>query len=87
MVGNGGQLLRRDAERRPRHADGGDRKALRVEYWNGDAAQALFELLIVDGVAAAAGLFDFGAQRFGGVVNLDDVAIIAAIMKKNKLNL
>ncbi len=59
MVGDGGQLLRGHAERRPGDADGRNRQALRVEHRNRDAAQTFFEFLVVDRVAAAACLFEF----------------------------
>ena len=63
MIGNRGQLLRGDAERRPGDADRGDRQSLRVQHWNGDAAQAFLQLLIVDGIAAAARFFELCAPN------------------------
>jgi hypothetical protein len=65
MVGDGRQLLRGDAERRPGDAHRRHRQPLRIQHRHGDAAQALFKLLVVDGVAAAAGLFDLRAQCLG----------------------
>jgi len=65
VVGNGGQLLCRDPEGWSRDADSCDRKPLCVENRHGDAAEPFFQFFIVDCVAAATGLFDFGAQCLG----------------------
>src|ERR1035437_1307088 len=66
MVGNRGKLLCRHAERRSRNAYGSYRLALRVEHWNRDTTQPLFQLLVVHGVATAASLLNLGAQRVRG---------------------
>ena len=64
LIGDGGQLLGGDAEGGAGDADGGHGETLGVEDRDGDAAEAFFELFVVDGVAAAAGLLDLGAEGF-----------------------
>ena len=66
LVGDGGQFLGGYPEGGAGDADRGHRQALGVEDRDGDAAEAFFKLFVIDSVAAAAGLFNFSAEGFGG---------------------
>ena len=65
VVGNGGQLLCRDAERRPGDADRRYWKPLGIQKWYSDTAQPFFELLVIHGIAAATRLLHLRAQGLG----------------------